>query len=102
MLVIAAFWLVLVLPGYVLLRRLRCRWLAYGLPSTLTLSYLASFALLSPISIAGYAFHWPLWVLSGATLAAVLAAVACLFFDRRMWIAARRLRPRWWSVLGTL
>ena len=58
-----AFWLILGLPGYALLRRYAPRSFEGGGPSVLSLSYLASFALLTPISLAGYALRLQISVL---------------------------------------
>lgn len=102
MLIIAAFWLVMVLPGLALLRRLRSPWLAYGLPSSVTLSYLTTFALLSPISIAGYIFRLPLWVLSAAVLAFAALAAGWLASHERRLRQRVRARVRWWTLLGSL
>jgi hypothetical protein len=101
MLLIAAFWVLLSLPGYALLRRFRAPVLAYGVPSTLTLSYLASFVLLTPLSVAAYLLRLPLSVFSaGIVLAIALAAAWLLIRDRRRW---RWSRPSWLAVmLGAL
>lgn len=98
MFAIASFWLVLLLPGYALLRLMRCSALGYGLPAAITLSYLATFALLSPLSIAGHLLNWPLWVLCAGALGAALLGAACLAHPR-VRPSFRRMRPRWWAVL---
>ena len=51
---VMAFWLALWLPGHAVVRRWLPEMLQGGLLSTVALSYLASFALLSPISLIGY------------------------------------------------
>jgi hypothetical protein len=86
MLGIAAFWLLLWIPGYTALRRFRPQALEGGILSAASLGYLASFALLSPISIAGYLWHLPLEVLS---VAIVLAVVIGAFFLIRDLIRTR-------------
>jgi hypothetical protein len=87
MLACAAFWLLLCLPGYALLRRFSPAALEAGLLGNITLSYLASFALLTPVSVVGYVFHLPLAVLSSAYVLALAGAVFELF--------RFRTRPAW-------
>jgi hypothetical protein len=89
MLAIASFWLLLILPGYALLRRLSPASLEGGGLGNVALSYLATFALLSPVSIAGYLFQLPLWVLSAAIVASVVIAVVWL--GRELLRGQRRL-----------
>jgi hypothetical protein len=79
---------VLGLPGYALLRRFHPETLDRGAPSSIALSYLASFALLSPISIAGYLLHLPLFVFSASIVLCVLGA--------SIWLVRHfRLPQRW-------
>jgi len=84
------FWLVLLLPGYVAIRLWSPADLESGLLGTIALSYLASFALLSPVAILAYIFRLPLAVLSGSYLG--LCAVALILISQR----------RWWFDLGKL
>lgn len=77
------FWLALLLPGYVLIRRYSEDDLDSGLLGTLGLSYLAVFAVLSPVSIACYLLKLPVWVLSAACVLLILAAPIEL--SRRRW-----------------
>ena len=79
---VALYWLLLGLPGFVVLRRYLPSALESGGLGAISLSYLASFVLLSPVSILGYALHLPLWVMSAAIVAmivacAVLVGAAC-------------------------
>jgi hypothetical protein len=98
MLLIAAFWVLLSLPGYALLRCFRAPLLAYGAPSTLSLSYLASFALLTPLSIAAYVFRLRVSVFSAGIVVAVIAAAAWLLIrDRRSW---RWPSPSWLAAIA--
>ena len=90
-------WLLTALPGLAVLRRVQPDWLERGAFAALACSYLVTFALLSPLAIAGYAFAWPIRVLALALLTAIpLAAVDLLR-------AARGLRswPRP-SLLGLI
>ena len=64
MYVTALFWIALALPGYVIVRRFWTGDLRAGLPGVIALSYLATFGLLSPVSIVGYVLGAPLWVFS--------------------------------------
>lgn len=84
------FWLALFLPGYVVVRRFWDDELESGLLGTVSLSYLATFGLLSPVSILCYMVGAPLWVFSGACFIAVVAAVVEL------------TRRGWWRVTGKL
>jgi hypothetical protein len=84
------FWLALVLPGFAAVHRFDRKQLHSGLLGTLSVSYLASFALLSPISIACYLLELPLAVLSGAYV--LLVVVGLLEIIRR----------HAWRVAGSL
>jgi hypothetical protein len=97
---IATFWLLLGVPGYALLRRFQAQALEGGLLGIVALSYLASFVLLSPVSIVGYAFHLPLAALSGAIVVAVVGAVAWLIRDLVCSPRWPRLSPV--ALLGSL
>jgi len=69
------FWLALALPGYVVVRHVWKDDLKSGLLGTIGLSYLAVLGLLSPVSIACYVLHAPLWVFSAACAMLVVAAM---------------------------
>lgn len=84
------FWLALLIPGYVAVRRCAPAYLEAGLPATIAVSYLATFALLSPISILGYLFAAPLVVLSTACVILVLLGITAI-----AWYG-------WWRELGRL
>jgi hypothetical protein len=76
---VATFWLLLALPGYAVLRRHGQSWLDGAGPlDGYALSCLASLALLTPVSVAGYLFGLPLWVLSASVVLSVIAAAVHL------------------------
>lgn len=60
------FWFALALPGFAVVCRFDRKQLNSGLLGILSLSYLASLALLSPVAIVGYILGAPLAVFSGA------------------------------------
>jgi hypothetical protein len=68
-----AWWAVLWLPGHAIARRFARDDLGGGALASVGLGYLYSFALLTPVSLLGYAFGWPIAVLA---IVAVLAALA--------------------------
>ena len=69
-------WLFTALPGFALLRRARRAWLDHGVFASVSASYVASFVLITPVAVAGYAFGWPVLVLAYAMLGLfALAAV---------------------------
>lgn len=69
------FWALLWLPGFAVLRRWWPTSLGTGLMESLALAYAATFALLSPVSIACYWLELPVWVMSlGCVVACALAA----------------------------
>ena len=84
------FWLLLLLPGYAVLVRLDRAQQQSGLLGTIGLSYLATLALLSPVSIACYLLGLPLWVFSGTCVLFVLLG------------AVEVSRTRAWRELATL
>ena len=84
------FWLMLLLPGYVIVRLVARDDLRSGLLGTIGLSYLGSFVLLAPVSIAGYLLRLPLATLSGACVVASAAAAAYIIYRR------------WWGEIGRL
>ncbi|HUU95884.1 MAG TPA: hypothetical protein VM487_09090 [Phycisphaerae bacterium] len=84
------FWLMLLLPGYVIVRLVARDDLRSGLLGTIGLSYLGSFALLAPVSIAGYLLRLPLATLSGACVITSAAAAAYIIYRR------------WWGEIGRL
>ena len=69
------YWLLLSVPGYSILCRLDRRQLSSGLLGTLSLSYLATFVLLSPISIVCYLLNLPVGVFSVAIALLILAGL---------------------------
>lgn len=83
-------WLGLVLPGYVVVRGLSADDLKSGLLGVVGLSYLATFALLSPVSIGCYLSHAPVWVFSVACVLAILGG------------AIEITRQGWWRQAGKL
>ena len=86
MLAVATFWLLLCLPGFVVLRRFCPAALDGGLLSGIALGYLATFLLLSPVSIVGYLFHLPIAVLSVAiVIFEVVALIALLRGGSASW-----------------
>ncbi|HEX7477888.1 MAG TPA: hypothetical protein VF331_08780 [Polyangiales bacterium] len=89
------FWIALFIPGFALVRRLDPAALRDGPLSTLARSYLGTFALLTPLSVAGYVFRLPLAVFSYGLVACVVAGVLWLCIDRG-WL--RELR--WPTALG--
>lgn len=90
MIAVPLFWLALLAPGYAAVRLVCKDDIKSGLLGTVALSYMAVFALLSPVSILCYLLELPLAVLSGACL---LACFGGLFL-----ITMRR----WWRDIGGL
>lgn len=84
------FWIALGLPGYALLRRWANDETHSGLLGTIAVSYLATFALLSPFSIAAYVFCLPTWFFAAACLIAILAGVIELT-RQKCWPEAGRM-----------
>ena len=78
------FWLALGVPGFAVLCHIDRAELKSGLLGVIGLSYLATLAILSPISILAYVFHWPLAVFSGACVLAILVGLVEI------------LRHGWW------
>lgn len=68
------FWLALALPGYALVRRYWSEDLQSGLLGTISVSYLASLALLSPISILCYLLRAPVAFFSIACILLIVVA----------------------------
>src|SRR5262245_14069772 len=90
------FWLALALPGYAVVRRLWTDDLRSGLLGTISVSYLATLTLLSPISILCYIFRAPVAVFSIAcVLLIVIAAI-----DITMRKAWRPLGTMFLAALG--
>ena len=85
-----AFWLALLLPGYVAVRAVAPDELKSGLLGTVGVSYLAVFCLLAPFSIACYLLRLPVAILSVITLAVIVGA------------AIHISHKRWWRDLGAL
>ena len=84
-------WLMLALPGIALLRRMRGAWLDQGFFAALSAGYAATFVLISPIAIAGYALNWPIRVLALSLLA--MSALAVLDLVWHALEAERAPRP---------
>lgn len=84
------FFLLLLLPGYVLLRYLAKDDLRSGLLGVVGVSWLLTLALLSPVSILCYVLAAPLGVFTGACVLAVVAA------------AVEVTRRAWWGEIGRL
>lgn len=77
------FWLTLLIPGFAALRAFWRDALEAPGPVMISLSYLATLGLLSPLSIAGYATGAPLWLFSAAMVAILVAALVEIV--RRGW-----------------
>jgi len=84
------FWLALFFPGFALLRRFWSKEIESGLLGVVALSYLGSFAILSPVSILGHLAGAPLALLSAAILVLVLLSLLAI-----TWMG-------WWKDLGRL
>ena len=69
------FWLALALPGYALIRRYWSEDLKSGFLGTISVSYLASLALLSPISILCYLLRAPVALFSTACVLLIVVAM---------------------------
>jgi hypothetical protein len=86
------FWALLLLPGLSALRRWAPGELERGAPSAVALGCAASFALLSPFSLACYALRLPAWVFSACVGAAVVAGAVELV-RARAWRGLARPDP---------
>lgn len=80
---IAAFWLSLAAPGYVLVRRFWPQALTGGALSALALGYLFTFALITPVCALLYALRAPMAMLSSVLVVAILGSCALLYRARR-------------------
>jgi hypothetical protein len=99
-LAVASFFALLALPGLALLRRVQRPLLGEGMLAAIGPAYLASLALLTPVSVLGYTLRWPIAVLSGAYVVAVVLAVVALWPDLWRALATRAWpRPGWLSVV---
>lgn len=78
MLLTFTFWALFLLPGYACVQRYARLLCTAGWLSALAYGYAASFVLLSPVSLLCYAFGAPLFVFSGALVAAVGVALVWL------------------------
>jgi hypothetical protein len=92
---IALYWLLLGLPGFVLLRRYLPAALECGGVGAVSISYLASFVVLSPVSIAAYVLHLPFWVFSVAVALVLALALAWCVRERAHFVLRR---PSWIAV----
>jgi hypothetical protein len=95
---IQAFWLLLALPGFALLWRYDRASLRGGVLAGLARSYLASFMWLTPISVLGHIWHWPLWTLSAWYLLGLGLGLLSLACDSS-WLRRPRL-PGTAAALG--
>lgn len=77
------FWLLLLLPGYCLVDRFFRDDVDAGLLGVVSVSYLVALAALSPVSVACYICHLPVWVLSATCLVSVLVSVVDISRRRR-------------------
>ena len=93
MIAMLAWWAVLWLPGHAIARRVSRNDQGGGALAHVALGYLYSFALLTPVSVVGYALGWPIAVLTAAVVLATLAGAVDLA-RTRFW-----QRPRSWSWL---
>jgi hypothetical protein len=84
------FWLVMLLPGYAVLRRVQTDSPACGLLGAIGLAYLWVFALLSPISILCYVLELPAGVFSTACVLAIVGGVLDIH-RRGLWRELGRL-----------
>ena len=98
MLVAWVFWLLLLAPGVCVLDWLRRGAERGCVLESIGLGYALSFALIVPLSTAGYALELPLWVLSGAIV--LLVALALVRLGTRVW--RRRSRPAFepWTAVA--
>jgi hypothetical protein len=87
---IAACWLLLLLPGFVVVRRFAAEELEAGLPAAVGVCAIASGGLLAPVVVVCYLIETPLVVLSGLVGLAVLASIAAV------------MHFGWWRDLGRL
>ena len=76
MIEILLFWLLLALPGGLVVRRLHPALLDGGVLAVLPLAYLASFVMLAPLSIIGYVLHLPVTVLTVGVVVLIAVSVA--------------------------
>ena len=88
-------WLFTALPGFALLLRARGAWLDHGAFAGLAASYVATFVLLTPVVVAGYAFGWQVSVLGYVLLGLIALAAGDLVWR---WRALEQLAPP--SLLG--
>jgi hypothetical protein len=84
------FWLALLLPGFVVVRRLAPDELEAGLPGGVAVCFVATLAILTPVSILGYLVGVPLIVLSATVLLAVVASLVVI------------ARQGWWRDVAKL
>lgn len=98
---IALAWGLLALPGYALLRRFCPGYLRMGWLGTLSLSYLYTFALLTPWSIVCYLLHLP--VSAFTVVIALLITVAILMIGQEgYWKTLTLSRSSFIEVAGSL
>lgn len=84
------FWIALLFPGFALVRRFYREDMRCGLLGLLGISYLGTFAILSPLSLICYLLHLPAFVFSAGALVTILASL--------VWIT----KQQYWRDLGKL
>lgn len=94
---VSVCWFCLALPGYALLRRMSPGCLTLGWLSNLSLSYIYSFALLTPISVGCYLLGLPVGVFSCAAIGLVLIASVVLI----RCVSWRKFSVQW-DLVGSL
>lgn len=88
---IQLFWFALALPGYAVLRRWDRESLRRGFLYGLARCYLASFTLLTPLSVLGYWRNWPLWTFSATcALTITVGAIALARDHNALWAGLRK------------
>jgi hypothetical protein len=93
---VALFFALLALPGLAILRRLHRPMLGEGVFAAIGPAYLASLAILTPVSVLGFLLRWPIEVLAAAYVVAIAIALVSLWPDlRRGWVDRALVRPGW-------
>lgn len=84
MILSALVWLLLMLPGYALLRLMKLDLTNCGIMGVLAVAYIGTIALLSPVLICAYLLQWPLAVVS-ITIAALMFCASLLILSQGWW-----------------
>lgn len=87
---VLAIFILLLLPGYVVVKHLWPRDEECGLPGMIGLSFLATLGLLSPFSIVGYALNLPVGAMAAVCVLIVILAPIEI------------MRQKWWRDAGKL